>query len=316
MKEIGGYIELDTYHLPMLHEGAIALNSGRNALAYILRSRGIVKIRIPRFLCASVRDVCNREGTAVGYYSVGIDFHPKDAVELEDNEWLYIVNYYGQIDNDCIEAYRKKYQRIIVDNAQAYFQEPVVGVDTLYSCRKFFGVADGAFLYSDATIPVEVRDESFDRMRFLLGRFERSASEFYSEYTANNASFANTPIKKMSRLTENLLHAISYDKVREQRTTNFQFLHEKLSKINRLTLTVPEGAFMYPLYVESGAAIRRTLQARKIYIPTLWPDVFDLSEEHEQEYNMAKDILPLPVDQRYKPKEMSCIVQEVLSCIG
>ena len=41
MKEIGGYIELDTYHLPMLHEGVIALNCGRNVLAYQLRAQGI-----------------------------------------------------------------------------------------------------------------------------------------------------------------------------------------------------------------------------------------------------------------------------------
>ncbi len=41
MREIGGYIELDTYRLPMLHEGAIALNCGRNALAYLLRARRI-----------------------------------------------------------------------------------------------------------------------------------------------------------------------------------------------------------------------------------------------------------------------------------
>ena len=35
MKEIGGYIEFDTYHLPMLHDEAIALNCGRNDLAYL-----------------------------------------------------------------------------------------------------------------------------------------------------------------------------------------------------------------------------------------------------------------------------------------
>ena len=43
MREIGGYIELDSYCLPMLHEGAVALNCGRNALAYLLRARQIKK---------------------------------------------------------------------------------------------------------------------------------------------------------------------------------------------------------------------------------------------------------------------------------
>ena len=44
MKEYGGYIELDTYSLPMLHEGAKALNCGRNCLAYLIEARGIRKL--------------------------------------------------------------------------------------------------------------------------------------------------------------------------------------------------------------------------------------------------------------------------------
>ena len=38
MKEIGGYIELDTYTGREYHEGALALNSGRNALIYLIVS--------------------------------------------------------------------------------------------------------------------------------------------------------------------------------------------------------------------------------------------------------------------------------------
>ena len=61
MKEIGGYIELDKYSLPMLHEGAVALNCGRNCLAYIIRSRNIKAIDLPYLLCDSVIDLCEKE---------------------------------------------------------------------------------------------------------------------------------------------------------------------------------------------------------------------------------------------------------------
>ena len=47
MREIGGYIELDTYNLPMLHDDAIALNCGRNGLAYLFKVKGIRKLKIP-----------------------------------------------------------------------------------------------------------------------------------------------------------------------------------------------------------------------------------------------------------------------------
>lgn len=297
--EIGGYIELDKYNLPMLHDGAIALNCGRNALWYLCKAKNIRKIAIPKLLCSSVRSVCNRADVKVEYYSIDTGFMPLN-IELESDEWLYIVNYYGQIGNEEIIKLKKKYKRIIVDNAQAYFQPPVDSVDTIYTCRKFLGVPDGAFLYTDNLLQEAIeQDESFDRMRFLLGRFERTASEFYQEYVENNKLFIDEPIKKMSKLTENLLRGIDYEYVKKQRTDNFRLLHSEFESINRLKLSVPEGAFMYPLYIENGTEIRKRLQAEKIYIPTLWPDVFDICKEDEPEYDMAKNILPLPVDQRY-----------------
>ena len=50
MKEYGGYIELDTYRLPMLHDGFLAFNCGRNCLAYIIQKRKIKKITLPYFI--------------------------------------------------------------------------------------------------------------------------------------------------------------------------------------------------------------------------------------------------------------------------
>lgn len=308
-REIGGYIELDTFTGPMLHGDGIKLNCGRNALAYLIEAKRIDKLWMPKFMCDSCDKVLSDRGVVVEYYSIGLDFKP---IVPEWDGWMYVVNYYGQLSNEYLASLG---DRVIVDNAQAYFQDPVPGMDTLYTCRKFFGVADGAVLYTDKTIEVEQQDESFRRMNFLLGRYERTASEFYPEYAANNNFFENEPIKRMSKLTENLLHGIDYERVRQRRTENFAFLHERLHGINRLNLTIPEGAFMYPLYLENGAEIRKKLQAMKIYIPTLWPSVFALCGKMEPEYDMAKNILPLPVDQRYWTEEMEYLADEVRKCI-
>ena len=37
-------------------------------------------------------------------------------------------------------------------------------------------------------------------------------------------------------------------------------------------------------------SIRKQLQAKKIFIPILWPAVFKLCDENELEYDMAKNI--------------------------
>ena len=313
MREIGGYIELDAYRLPMLHDGALALNCGRNALAYLLKARKIRRLWIPKFICDSVTGVCEREGVPYTFYSIGRDFLPAQEISLGEDEWFYFVNYYSQFDNETISGFAARYQRIIVDHAQSYFQPPIAGVDTLYTCRKYFGMADGAFLYTDAKLEVDFpRDESFERMRFLLGRFERTASEFYSEYAANNELFVTEPIKRMSKLTENLLHGIDYERAKAVREQNYRCLHKALGVVNGLRLSGKPGTFMYPLLLENGAKVRKELLQKKIYIPTLWPDVLEWCEADETEYQMAQNILPLPIDQRYGMEEMKFLVKEIM----
>ena len=107
---------------------------------------------------------------------------------------------------------------------------------------------------------------------------------------------------------------IDYEKVERKRRENYAYLHKRLGGMNQLN--VKNAAFMYPLMVENGAAIRKMLQAKKIFIPTLWPTVFEVAAPNEMEYKMAENILPLPVDQRYGIEDMEYIVQEVLKCIS
>ena len=312
MKEIGGYIELDSFTGKMLYEDSIKLNCGRNALAYLIEVNNIKKIVTPKFMCDSCNKVLWDRNVSVRYYSIGLDFKPID-LKKEDDEWIYIVNFYGQLSNDYLAYIYDNYT--IIDNAQAYFQ-PLKNINTLYTCRKFVGVADGAILYCNKRQNIIEQDEFYNRMNFLLGRYERTASEFYDEYSKNNKFFLNEAIKKMSKLTLNILYGLDYKLIEERRTKNFEYLYNFFKNINKCNLLISSGAYMYPLYMENGSKIRKELQEKKIYIPTLWPADFDICKENELEYSMAKDILSLPVDQRYMIDDMKYVVSEVMKCIS
>ena len=131
MKEIGGYIELDTYTGVMLHEKAIALNCGRGALEYLCEAKMIRKLYLPYFLCDSVPNLCKRINIEYEFYHINEAFEPVFTKEIGANEWLYIVNFYGQLSNEYLQTWKQRYDRVIVDNAQSYFQLPVDGLDTL-----------------------------------------------------------------------------------------------------------------------------------------------------------------------------------------
>ena len=236
-------------------------------------------------------------------------------VRLGSDDWLYIVNYYGQLDKEYIVGLVNKYKRVIVDNAQAYFEEPLPKVDTLYTCRKFFGVSDGAVLFTDCEIKEDLSmDESFERIHFVLGRFERCAGEFYQEASSNNEIFDNEPIKRMSKLTRNILHGVDYQFVRTRRTENFRFLNERLKSINNLNVKDINGAFMYPLMIEDAQRVKKRLLEHRIYIPTLWPNVANDLPHDWWEWRLANNILPLPCDQRYDTVDMDCILRRIKGC--
>ena len=313
-KEIGGYLELERFSGPMLHEKALALSSGRACLSYLIEQRGIRKIALPNFNCDVVEAVCRAHELDIRFYPVGADLRPK-TLQTEENEWFYLVNFYGQLPADELQSIAERVPRLIVDNAQAYFDLPLKGVDTIYTCRKFLGVPDGGFVYTDAPERALPADESRERMGFVLGRFERPAGEYFAAAAQNNDELSLEP-KRMSALTENLLHAVDYERVKRIRTENFRRLHEGLGGQNLLELRLTEGAYAYPLMLPEGQTIRKKLIEQKIFVPMLWPNVPGQQPAESEACRLAEQILPLPCDQRYGAEEMDFIIRAVRDCLN
>lgn len=309
MKEIGGYFQLEQYDLPALHNNALKFNCGRNCLAYIIETKNIKKILLPYYICDSVIDICKKYNVHIIYYHINSKFLPID-LEYDDETYLYVANYYGQIKYETKKKLLKKYKKIIIDNTQAYFDKYLKKCDNIYSCRKYFGVPDGAFLYTDCNYNYDSLEyeEVFNKMSHILGRYEKSASEFYKKFVDNDEQFCDSNVKKMSKITDNLLHSIDYKKVRKIRNKNYKFLYKGLKKINKLKLRMVDGAYCYPLYVENADKIRKNLIDNKIFVPLLWPNVIDDMDSETLEYKFAKNILPLPYDQRYTNKDMQTII--------
>lgn len=315
--EIGGYLELNRYNRSLYHKEAIALNTAANALEYLIKTRNIKSIYLPYFLCSSVSEKCKKNNVKVKYYHINNDFL-FDEIKLKNHEWLYIVNYYGLIDNTKIKELKNKYNRIIVDNVQAYFIKPIKGVDTLYSCRKWFGVSDGAFLYTDKKLKSELElDKSFNRFTHILGRFENGSNEYYRYYRLNEETLRDIPLRKMSLLTSNILKSIDYKDAIKKREENFNYLNKELKGFNLLKMKNIKGPFAYPLYLTTGGVdVRKQLQEKGIFVPTLWADAYDVCSNDCLEIKLVENILPIPVDQRYNLKDMEYICKEIRKCIG
>jgi len=317
MKEIGGYFELDQFKGQGYYDDLIKLNTGRNALIYLILAKQIKKIYLPYFLCNSIANILIRHNIDHEYYHIDEQFLPIFSKALELNEFVLVVNYYGQLTDEQILKIKSKYKSIILDNTQSFFQRPLENVDTFYSCRKYFGVSDGAYLATDTEIKEDLAvDRSHQRMRHILGRFEELASDHYLEFKDNDKSFITLPLRKMSKLTDNILKAVDYDLVKQQRNTNFTYLNDSLYDSNGLSIIKPNGPFAYPYYIKGGDSIRKKLAEKKIYIPILWPNVLEDNDQNSVEYNFAANIIPIPCDQRYSVEDMEILIKELSKCIN
>ena len=119
----------------------------------------------------------------------------------------------------------------------------------------------------------------------------------------------------MSKITSNILKAIDYESVSAKRFENWKLLHRELRDFNRFNLQQPNTApFMYPLYIQDASGIREALAKERIFVPTLWPNVAE-KNDGSVAYDFAKNILPLPVDQRYKEPDMKKNLGGLKKCL-
>lgn len=54
--------------MPILHDNTIKLNCCRNVLAYLIKTKKIKKIHMPKFMCDSCNLVLSENNVEVSYY--------------------------------------------------------------------------------------------------------------------------------------------------------------------------------------------------------------------------------------------------------
>lgn len=296
-REIGGFFELELREGFHYHKDALALNSARNCLKYVIAARQIRKIYIPAYCCDSLLEpiVCNKIN--YDYYHLENNFEIEILPKLNKGEHLLYINYYG-LKSRYIEYLHRNYgERLIVDNTQAFYDKPIENVDTFYSPRKFFGVPDGGYLYTTSYIERNLETgSSLGRFQHLLGRHEGRASQFYTEYLQSEKSLKDQPIKLMSPITSRILRSIDYEKTALIRKRNFEFLRANLE--TKLPDNFESEHFVpmtYP-YFNEDQGLRKFLIQSDVYIPTYWRDA--ISRVSISELSLIENFIPLPIDQR------------------
>jgi hypothetical protein len=297
------------------HKGTIELNSARNAFEYILRVKKPKLVYMPKFTCDVMLEPLEKTNTKFVYYTLNDQLEIADSIEPSADELVLYTNYFGVKNTYSQELSKQLGDRLVLDCSQAFYYKPTDKEHVFYSPRKFVGVADGAYLITDKALEGELSiDTSYQRMEHLLKRVDLGAEAGYADFKRNDDSLVGEPIKRMSLLTGKILASLDYEAIRESRASNFKFLHTVLGDKNELSFDEARGAvpMVYPLKLSGVSDLKQQLIEQKVFVPTYWPNVFEWCSEDEIEYQLARDIIPLPIDQRYNDEDMQRITEILL----
>ncbi len=311
-KTIGGYMGLQLPEGKPYYPDLISLNTARNSLEYILVCKGYKIIYVPYFTCEVLLEPIRRLKLEYRFYHIDADLNPIIDFQVDDESCMLYTNYFG-VKTDTVKTLSKTQKNLIIDNAQAFYATPVTGIDTFYSCRKFFGVPDGAYLYTNSERRLELEaDHSIDRVSHLVKAIDFNIEAGYSDYVRNNDVLIDNEMRTMSKFTQKVLSGIDYEYCAAKRRENFAFLHEHLAAVNefKFRYSVDDVPMVYPLLVKQ-ADLKARLIARKIFVPTYWPNVYQWTKPDFFEYQLTENMVSLPIDQRYNLEDMKYMLEIV-----
>ena len=314
--EIGSFIELQFEKGKEYFKGEkdiARLNTGRAAIYHTYRVLGCKAIWLPIYQCDTVREFLIKKNVSIKYYHIDADFNPID-LKQESGDAVLLVNYYGIMSYARMKVLASKYQNVIIDNSQAFFCKPIDTCMNVYSCRKFVGAPDGAYVIGkNAHLYVDEYEQGYssDTSLFLLQRIEYGCEGRAYQSRSINENRVNTEdILKMSKLTQTILDGTDYELIKQKRIENFRIacdLFNDINKINPLKYfdqdTVP---MVYPLVVEDDGLLDR-LQSAKHFQGHWWSYLLSETRESDFENWLSRYIIPITIDQRYGKEELEFI---------
>lgn len=292
------------------HPGALALTSGRACLRLALEILRPALLQVPHYACDVVTEVATRVGVPVRRYAIEEDLSPRTA-DLGGEGALLLVDYFGL--GPAVPAFDGP---SIHDCTQAFFVEASPGQWVFNSARKFFGVPDGAYLYGPGVLDVHPGPAPPPRVDHLVSKLEGQQALAFQQYRAGESE-VSVEVRSMSEVSRRLLALVDHPAVIRRRQENYRRLHQNLGAANELVMAHRDLDGRVPLcypFLPSRRIERTALHARKIYVPTFWPEFLERAPPGlAVESRLARELLPLPIDHRYTESDMDGMSEIVMS---
>ena len=312
-----------------------------------------INILLPSYICESVLRIFSRNNVTFYDIEDGFEVDQMSVIRQIDSGKFdrgifYLFHYFGNI-IPCEKLRRIKrlcieHQIIIVeDTTHSIFTAPcTIGDYCISSLRKWMAIPEGGVVYSKKKLPKEWEElksahashkiEAMVLKNLFLGHATpylelkdvEVINNAYREIFVQEEAKIDRHISKyrISDFSAFLLNCQNVETVGERRQENYRYLRKRLRSCDidlygKLELeeesVVPYTALLLFSEEKTRDSFKAYLMEHKIYCAMHWPITNEEQLQHNNVKKWTKQMISLPIDQRYGIEDMEHLAKVVIS---
>ena len=290
------------------------------------------KVYLPSYLCSSILQPFKELSLKFDFYGHTHPLRPNINFSLK-NSLIYIIDYFGTetLSNKEIEELSDN-NLIILDITHSIFNKERFKIKSenvimIASLRKIFPIPDGGIIYyKNNKISININKHEYNKhvkmleamflKKYYTNNNNKSLKEYFHELYKNyekSKDHSTIKIYDIPQISLEILQNLNINKLLSKRKENLNYLYNNLDNevikpLFRKT-KVKSPFFMSILFRNEKVRelYRKKLIEFKIYPPIHWGLPTDVSYIFRYEHELSKNILSIPIDQRYGLKDMKYI---------
>ncbi len=314
----------------------VYMMSGRCALGYCLRdylhTNTCKRCYVPSYTCETVLAPYRQVGMELIFYDFDRNMVPQfDPSLLGHFDILHIAGYYGFscYDESFVREAKAAGATIIQDLTHSLFSADGLSPLADYaagSARKWIGVAAGGVAYKRQgtfLLPPEAADEEHLRRRvhLLEGAADQTTAEEMNErfWAAEGMLRQMLSYQTSDAASVHLMEHLDVEGLQTKRRRNYQVLLDLLLPTDFAPYIVfpvldePTVPSHFTILYPERDRLQQKLLEKGVKTTAYWPDVPEGTEDFAST-SIYREVLSLPMDQRYDEKDMAQVASLLLGC--
>ncbi len=309
-------------------------DSGRSAIRQFAKLLAPdQRILLPEYICESVISCFKRDN--INFYRVNVDF----SINIDDlaskmctgGGVLFLMHYYGMLQpSDKLDMIRKIADKndyvILEDTTHSIFSASrTIGDYMVCSVRKWMPIPKGGVLYiynAKLGLPTETIEKCTDNKRVigfvLKNSFLNTGYDSNEEYRRIFRESEEIIDKQQNELeisdfSRFIIECVDINNIIYKRKNNAELLLTYLRhRVGyQVSYRPSDCPFAIPVRVPDRDSFRKYLMANRIYCAVHWPWDGIMEEDREQAVRNAKELISLPIDQRYNKEHIEYMIDIV-----